>query len=355
MEQLVKYNVTDAAISKMKNEYMKLTVQGLNDEAGLSQVHAARMVVKNHRVDVEKTRKELKADALEWGRKVDAEAKRITAMLEPIEAHLTAEEEKVTKEKERIRQEKIRKEEERVAKIREKIESIKNLGIVEYPETSEQLITRIDKLPPIDKTFMEFTQEAEKVRAETYDKLNTLLDKRLVYEAEQAAQKAEAERLEKLRKEQAEAQAKIDAENARIAEENRKLQEEKDRIEREKRADQERKDREEFERKAKEDARIQAEKDAKEKAERAEVERKEREAREAKEAEERTQREAAEKARQAALRPDKDKLIDWANSCIDFCQVSEKLESQELRDIQNAASLVILGTLRDLIKQVEAL
>ena len=109
---IVKYDVTDAAIAQMGKEYMLLTVKDMEDEAGFTLVHEARMTVKTHRVAVEKRRKALKADALAWGKKVDGEAKRITALLAPIEAHLTGEEKKITDEKESIKQEKIKKENE---------------------------------------------------------------------------------------------------------------------------------------------------------------------------------------------------------------------------------------------------
>jgi hypothetical protein len=316
MTQIVQYNVTDAAIEKMKSEYMALTVTGLDDEIGFKQVHEARMIVKSHRVEVEKTRKGLKADALEWGKKVEAEAKRVTALLEPIETHLQTEEEKITKEKERIRQEKIRIEEKRVAGIKEKINIIKTVSDISPSRSSEEIKKVNDYLSSLfisKDEFAEFEDEAKSILSFVIFKISTMLSERLEYEKQQAEAKAEAERLEKLRKEQEEAQAKIDAENTRIAEENRKIQEEKDRIEREKKAEQERKDREEFERKAKEDARIQAEKEAKEVAEKAETERKEREAREAKEAEEKAKREAEEAARREALKPIKQKLFEYAD------------------------------------------
>ena len=91
---VIKYSVSDAAIAKMDQEYMSLVVKDLEDQAGLVLVHQARMTVKNHRIDVEKKRKELKAGALEFGRAVDSEAKRLFSLLEPIETHLQAEEDK---------------------------------------------------------------------------------------------------------------------------------------------------------------------------------------------------------------------------------------------------------------------
>lgn len=101
MNDLISFPVADVAIAELSAKYMPLKVTGLNDLAGLAAVHDARMIVKGLRVDVEKKRKELKADSLAWGKKVDGEAARITALLEPIETHLEAEESIVVKEKER--------------------------------------------------------------------------------------------------------------------------------------------------------------------------------------------------------------------------------------------------------------
>ncbi len=92
MHEIVKYDITDAAIAEMSNLYMDLTITDLDDEDGFQAVHDARLIVKGKRVDVEHKRKELKADALKWGKAVDSEAKRIKALLEPIETHLKGEE-----------------------------------------------------------------------------------------------------------------------------------------------------------------------------------------------------------------------------------------------------------------------
>jgi len=91
-QQLSRFSPTDAAIAAMAAEYMPLKIVDVNDAAGFQAVHSARMVVKQHRVAVEKVRKDLKADALEYGRKVDGEAKRICGLLAPIETHLEQQE-----------------------------------------------------------------------------------------------------------------------------------------------------------------------------------------------------------------------------------------------------------------------
>jgi len=251
------------------------------------------MVVKNHRVAVEKKRKDLKADALEWGRKVDAEAKRISALLEPIEVHLQTEEDKVTKEKERIKAEKIRLEQERVEGIRGKIETIKSFVSIPPNMTAADIQTKITVLETVVVTpevYQEFVNEALAAKEQTLNNLSVTLRDRQAWEDEQAKAKAESERLEKVRKEQ-------EAEAAKLKAAQDKIDREKTALEAEKKAEQERKDREEFENRARE----RAIKEQKEMYEAQEREKKERE-----------EKEAAEKARQEALKPDKDKLLTWA-------------------------------------------
>jgi hypothetical protein len=103
----IKFSVADNQIAIASERYMALTINGVDDKEGYKLVHAAHMEVKGMRTDVEKTRKELKADALAWGKKVDGEAKRLKAGLEPIETHLKAEKDAVEAEKARILQEKV--------------------------------------------------------------------------------------------------------------------------------------------------------------------------------------------------------------------------------------------------------
>jgi DNA repair exonuclease SbcCD ATPase subunit len=105
--ELAKFTITDAAIATMAEKYMPLSINGLDDKDGYDKVHAARMVVKGKRVEIEKIRKELKKDALAFGKAVDGEAKRITALLEGIEGHLSDQQSAVDDEKERIKREKI--------------------------------------------------------------------------------------------------------------------------------------------------------------------------------------------------------------------------------------------------------
>ncbi|QDV09310.1 hypothetical protein Poly30_48680 [Planctomycetes bacterium Poly30] len=87
-EALANYSPTDAGIAELAAKAGGLQIEDIDDREGYQAVSTVRKEVKAVRVQVEKTRKALKADALEYGRAVDTEAKRITAALLEIEEPL---------------------------------------------------------------------------------------------------------------------------------------------------------------------------------------------------------------------------------------------------------------------------
>ncbi len=102
-DQLTRFSIADAAIAELAEQYMALTVKGLFDGPGYDMIRKARFDIRDKRIEVERVRKLLKSDALAYGRKVDGEAKRLTALLAPIEAHLKEQEKPFDDEKDRIK------------------------------------------------------------------------------------------------------------------------------------------------------------------------------------------------------------------------------------------------------------
>lgn len=239
--ELQKFNVADAVISKMAGEYLPLKVKGLDDKEGLKKVHDARMLVKAKRIEVEKKRKALKESSLRFGQEVDAEAKRITALLAPIEAHLEKEESIVEREKERLRLEaeekariaeqtrlaeieKQRKaEEERLATIRKELEAEKE----RQAETARKQQEAEEKI----KAEQEKIEDEKKLIAE--NKLREEQKKKHLEELEiakaVAAEKAKIETEQRIKRE---ANAKIEAEKQAIIEAKRQesLKPDKDKL-----------------------------------------------------------------------------------------------------------------------------
>ncbi len=106
--ELKKFTVTDSAIEKMAIEYMPLKINNFEDKEGYKIVSTARKTVKGYRVEVDHKRKELIANALEFQRRINGEAKRITGLLEPIESYLEKQEKEFDAEIERVKAEKER-------------------------------------------------------------------------------------------------------------------------------------------------------------------------------------------------------------------------------------------------------
>ena len=100
---LIVYSPTEQAIAAMRSQFAGLTIRDIKDTAGYKAVHDARILVRDARVMIEKQRKGFKAEALEYGRQVDAKAKQLFELLEPIESHLSSEEKRIDDEKEAIK------------------------------------------------------------------------------------------------------------------------------------------------------------------------------------------------------------------------------------------------------------
>jgi septal ring factor EnvC (AmiA/AmiB activator) len=301
-KQLAKFSPTDGAIAKLANEYLPLKIRDVNDIGGFTLVHRARMDIRNKRVSVEKVRKELKADALEYGRKVDAEAKRLTALLSPIEEHLESEEDSYNRAKEEIRNaarlkaeaEEQAKRDSEAAKIKAEQDAeaarIKAEREAEAARIKAEQDAENERLR-IEREKLEAQRRAQE--AELAEQRRLIAEQQAKAEAERAAkEKAERERQEAVEAKQRESQAKIDAERRAIEAEQKRL------------ADIEA-------------ARIHAEEIAKAKAEAAAMAKKEAEfriAREAAEAKAKAEQEEAERKREEALRPDREKLLAVADA-----------------------------------------
>jgi DNA repair exonuclease SbcCD ATPase subunit len=333
INELQKFNVTDAAIAKMSADYMGLTINGLDDKEGFNVVHKARMDVKNRRIEVTKIGKELREDAIKYQKTVIAEEKRIVGLLAPIEDHLAGEENKIEAEKARIKAEAEAKES---ARIQARVDRICSFGAIfngqtykayqqEIPVSAVKILSDVDFEIFIGK--IERAKEAEeeaiaKIKAEQEAESERL--KKIREE-----QEAEAKRLAEISRQQAEEAARIKAEQEEAV---RKLREEQEAIEREKKR---MADEEAARLKAAEDEkrRVEEEKQRAVELEKAKVAAAERAK---KEAEEKAKREAEEKAeterlakieaeRQEALRPDKEKLMAFAD-------LVESLTSPKMND-----------------------
>lgn len=99
---VISYGITEAEIEATRVKYASLTA---DTPAGYREVSTALTLVRSTRVGVEKRRVELKAAALDHGRRVDAEAKKWTLLISGIEEGLEAKKKAVDEERERVKAE----------------------------------------------------------------------------------------------------------------------------------------------------------------------------------------------------------------------------------------------------------
>ena len=306
--QIVEYDITAAAIEEMKKQYggMKIT-DAISEKA----VREARTLVVSKRTAIEKKRKELKASALQWGRKIDDEAKRITALLLSLEEELKAEIEIVDNERKAKKAEKDRIEQERIDGIQIKIEAIKEKGLTTINLSSDDVTALCDEILAIqitEEVYQEFAEQAKAAKLATLSALDDIYNDKVIQEKEAAERKAEIAKIEKLRAEQAEAEVKMH-------EELRKIELEKQAVQKIIDDEREKRDRAEFERKAQEQAKEQANRQVELEKQLKEKERIE------------TEKEAK---RQQEILPDKEKFIIFADMI--YGLKIPVLENEEARD-----------------------
>lgn len=293
------YSPNDAAIAEIREQVRRAIpdpVAAVATKDGYGEVKTALAMIVRLRTQIEERRKLLKADSLEYGRRIDGEAKRLTQLVVDIEVPLR--EAKLAKDREEERkiaeaEAKIKAEAE--AKARAEREAEEARLKAERAEEERKIQAERERLAAERAEFDRQRKEAEDAaRAERervaeerrrQDELRALEQKKLDDAA--AAIRAEQERL-----------AKIEAD--RLAKERA----EREAKEAEQKRQREAEERAEFERKAKE----KAEREAAEKAAREAKEKADREERERLAAEAKAKADAEEAARIEAAKPDQDKI-----------------------------------------------
>jgi DNA repair exonuclease SbcCD ATPase subunit len=356
----VVFSVTDAGIAELEAKHRGLVVAH-GDKKGYLALTQAIAEVRTARTDVEKRRKELKQDALDYGRLVDSTAKAITERLEAIEGPLKANKEQIDAENERIRKEKEEAERLRIAGIQSLIAAIANAPAAFAAASTERLRQAIEKAWAMEISiadYEEFTQQATDAKTAAISALSDLLTARIAADEAEAARIAEQARIDAERKAEAERlaaeQAALAAERAefdRQQAEARRQQEEADQIRRET------------------EAAEQAKRDAEARAQQAEMDRQRAELKAAQDALAEQQRKAAEaaqaeadaKARKEAekaakaakakldaeieaARPDREKIINHVRKCIDgIPEVSTEIGGHYAADLREGLEELLLS------------
>lgn len=335
---LVAFEERKERLTLLQQKAHGLKIESIDDRLSINTVSTMRKELKAARVEIEKEGKAMREPLTKLSKFIIEKESELVAIIEPTEKELQAQEKWVEGEKEKIR---LAEEEKEKQRIQARIDKLAAFGFsIDY-----STILTIDE-PTFEKVLanaeVEYKKEQEiKAEKERQD----LLEK----------QKLEDERreLEELRKKQAEAQKIIDAENARI----RKEQEDK---EAKFLADQKRLDDEaaavELKNKQLEADRVRAielENARKESAEKARLQAIEDARIEAEKKEAQKIADQKEAYRQAALRPDKDKLQAFANEIgeLKLPEMSNENAQQIVNDVQlllNKIQAHILRKIKDL-------
>ena len=222
---VVDYKITDQALAQLKKQYAKLPA---NTPVEYKTIVAAIADIRTRRTTIEKMRKNLKSDALAYGKKIDNEAKRVTALLFEIEDPLKATKQAVDDEKERTRLEAIRVEQDRVDKIKALIDKRFGMPRVEGLAAESSTLIRarlaaIEGHSVSEDEFQEFTDFASQAKIALVACVNTILADRIIVEDAENERIAEDAR-------QAAVKAEQDKERETLAAERRQLEKEKEEL-----------------------------------------------------------------------------------------------------------------------------
>lgn len=177
----------------------EIVVTSEEQESEMKMARIARLELKNIRVDVEKTRKELKEESLRKGQTIDAIAKIIKNTIEPIEDYLLQQENFV-----QIQEEK---------RLNERFENrVKQLAPYEYDAT-------INIRSMSDKDFNNYVQLLEVARQQKIEEEKLEEERKKKEEAERVAMVQENERLrlEAVAREKALEKERAERESERLA------------------------------------------------------------------------------------------------------------------------------------------
>ena len=228
------YNPIEQGIALLmeKHGHVITVPPDVSTPSAMNATRKNRMELVKFRTRIEAARKEEKAASLAYGRLVDSEAARITAIAAPIERAyddaITAEEQRL----DRIEQEEIEREQARRQALQARVDEIRNLAFaavgkpLAYIEGAIAALTALN----VDETFEEYKAAAVEARASTLTRLDGMVMAAREIERKNAELEAQRIEMERVRKEQAEAQ-RVEAERQRVEAERQRIEMEAQRAE----------------------------------------------------------------------------------------------------------------------------
>jgi len=238
----IKYPVSITDLDALLEEYKEIPeIDPDADEALVGEQY--QFVLKGHKAfvkarnQIEKTRKELKTPALDYGKKVDEIAKEFQSKIKFTEDKLQIQRKLVEDNEARKQREAEEAEELRIDTIKGKILEIKSLPLNHFNSDSEALTKALESLRTITEAeYEEFTQEASEAQAITISQLQSARDTKT--KAEQT-DRLEAEREAEAKRLKDEQDAKLAKEREEFEAQQREFREKKEAFERQQREQQE--------------------------------------------------------------------------------------------------------------------
>lgn len=205
LEAELKKLTPEEDLKALAEESMDYKVLSATDKESYELVVEQRKRVVKARTGIDKTRKEIKAPALDFGKKVDAKAKELTEIISPAEAHLIEQEKIYTDEQARIEKQKEAERLERIRLRTEQVMQCKPTSTVDGFVIGAHTITRheIEHMTETDfetriSALVDAANERDEQEAETQAKLARLAElEKQVAEAKKNTDDAVAELQEK--------------------------------------------------------------------------------------------------------------------------------------------------------------
>ena len=215
---IVKFDIETAVIVALDEKYKDIKV---TDGKSYAFIMKGIAEYRELRLKIDDRHKVLKKDALEYGRRVDAEKNRLKGLLEPGENHLKEVRQVEDDRKAEIKAAKDAIEQERVDKIRSRINDLQTMNTNIPLLSLEELHEMNGALAAIEISvteYMEFTEEANRVLSDVHNFVKKYIEAAIQKEKEDTERKIEEARIEKIRIEQDAAQKKIDEANRKLKE-----------------------------------------------------------------------------------------------------------------------------------------
>lgn len=317
----------EAELTQLSQEFIGLTINGLEDKAGFKAVREGRITIKNARVGVEKAGKALRENAVKFSKRVIEREKELIAIISPVELSLEEKEDAYLALQEQARVKKEREENERIQKRVDALAQFNHAAdLYELKIMEEENFQAL-----LGHAEAEFLKEQARVKEQ-----NIRIAAEIMAEQERAAnERAELTR-QKAEQDKRDAEFKADQEIIKRDQEAREnaLRAEREKLEKEKREHEEK---------------IRIEQAKKEAAEKAIADEKERVRQEAELKAERELIAKREAERQEALKPDKQKILA-------YCDELNKLPGPVVStDAAKRVLQFLFDGMEDLIKETETM